>query len=140
MQRSHSFGLLTNGASEDEIRRSITPAIAENLQVALESVVFDSRPASDDQLMAAVAAICGLIGQDWRAGHRDEFMALVVQEMRKFPGYLVLDALNRARQRVTAGRLLVAWVVDDIQGKADALRLETERLTRLAQIAADAGS
>jgi hypothetical protein len=136
--RSHAFGLVVVAAPDEEIRAALTDADRNDLGDALESVFDEMQPAADIEIAAAVGAVVGLIGQDWSMSKREEFIGLATTEFMKLPGALVLDALARARRRVTAGRLLVAWVCDDVEPKAEKLKLECDRLTRLADIAVPA--
>lgn len=137
--RSHAYGLLANNAKEEEIVRAITDADRTDLELALESALLDAAPASEVEVGAAIGAVVGLIGADWARSAREEFIALATAELCTLPGILVMDALARARRRVTAGRMLVSWIVDDVEPKADRLKTECERLTRLADLALAAG-
>lgn len=136
--RSHAYGLLVNGAGEEEISRAITAPVREDLELALEAALIEAMPAAEIEIGAAIGAVVGLIGADWSRSAREEFIALATAEFAALPGSLVLDALARARRRVTAGRYLVSWVADDVEPRAERMKVERERLTRLAELAAPA--
>jgi len=133
--RSYAFGLLGNREDEDEVRQAITPALLDELPVALESILTDMLPANPELIAIELGRMVGIIGQNWRQAGRDEFVHLVTQELADFPGALVLDALSRARKRVTDGRLLLAWVCDDVEPKAEKLKIERDKLTKLIDLA-----
>jgi hypothetical protein len=133
--RSNAFALLGNRVEEDEVREAITPALLAELPVALESVLEEMAPPDLEVLAIEIGRMVGIIGQNWRQAGRDEFVHLVTQELADLPGALVLDALSRARKRVTDGRLLLAWVCDDVEPKAEKLKLERDKLTKLVELA-----
>jgi len=117
--------------------RAITDAVRDDLPDALEAVLEECRPAGDAEVVAGIGAVVGLVGQNWARAGRDEFIALAAGELLSLPGALVLDALGRARRRVTEGRMLVAWICDDVEPKAARLHAERDRMTRLAELAAE---
>lgn len=135
MQRSNAFALLNNRVDEDEVRQAISPALLAELPVALESILIDMLPTDPELIAIELGRVAGIIGQNWRQTGRDEFVHLVTQELQDFPGALVLDALARARKRVTDGRLLLAWVCDDVEPKVEKLKLERDKLTKLIDLA-----
>ncbi len=134
--RSHAYNLATNDAGEEEIRAALRSIDRAELVNALTLVLQDLEPASVVDLSAAVGRVTALIGGDWSRDARDEFTNQAVRVFRDMPGAFVLDALSRARRRVTAGRVLVAWVADDVDPKADRLCVERDRLNRLANVMA----
>jgi hypothetical protein len=136
--RSHAYALLANGARDEEVAAAVTDAVRLDLELALEGILAEERAAGDREIAAAIGAVVGLIGADWARSAREEFIALATAELMALPGALVLDALARARRRVTAGRMLVSWVADDVEPKAERLKIERERLTRLAELAVPA--
>ncbi len=136
--RSHAYSLATNNADDEEIRGALRTVERAELVNALSLVIMDLAPAQPAELSAAVGRVVGLIGGDWSRDNRDEFTTQAVRVFADMPGGLVLDALSRARRRVTAGRVLVAWVADDVDPKADRMRAEMDNLTRLANVLAPA--
>lgn len=129
---------MVNDADDAEVAAAITPDLRADLLTALESAIADLEPAPVEQLIAVVGSVVGLIGQDWRPDKQEEFIVLAARELSDLPGQLVLEALARARRRVTEGRRLVWWVSEEVDGRATKLRLECERLTRLAGLATPA--
>lgn len=135
MKRCAATSLISNDADDVEIAEAIDEDLRNAIGPALGAALDEISPASPNALFAEVTAIVGLIGQDWRPDARDEYIGLVVRELADLPGSMVLDALARARRRVTAGRLLISWICDDVEPRAAHLKAEVENLTRLANLA-----
>lgn len=135
MQRSHVLTLLVNRADESEVAGAIDDQVRAALQPAIESARNDRAHPTVNQIAAEVGAFVGLVGQNWSAKGREEFIGLVIGELETLPGGLVMDALRRARRRVTDGRLLVSWICEDVEPRAAKLDVEIENLERLMEIA-----
>jgi len=132
--RSHACVLLNNRADEDEIRGAIDSETRAALIPAMEGAAAEQAPASLEALAMAIGKFVGLAGQNWTRDGREEFIGLAVGELCDLPGGMVLDALERARRRVTDGRYLISWVCDDVEPKAAKLKAECEQLARLAEL------
>lgn len=135
MKRSSATSLASNGADDAEISDAIDEELRTAIGPALGSVLDDLAPAPGDALFAEITAFVGLVGQSWGRDGRAEYITLVVRELDALPGGLVLDALARARRRVTDGRMLVSWICDDVEPRAAKLQAECAMLTRLADLA-----
>jgi len=107
-----------------------------DLADAFDGVTAELAPVIPERLVAEIGAIVGLLGGDWSNSRREEFIGLVAMELEEMPGVLVLDALKRARRRVTAGRLLLPWVVEDVERKAAPLQVERDTISKLIELAA----
>lgn len=106
------------------------------LEQAMADITAQMAPAPDQQIVARITRHVSIIGADWQPSARSEFIVMVASELQDFPESMVLDALDRARKRVTLGRMLLAWVCDDVEPKVAALAAERDVLLRLAEIAA----
>jgi hypothetical protein len=128
---------VANGASDEEISSAIAAdkSLSSDLALALKGALVEQAPGNPAEIVASIGAVIGLVGQNWSRIGRGEFSDLALNEFMALPGALVLDALARARRRVTDGRFLVSWVCDDVEPKAAKLKLEIETLTRLVTLA-----
>lgn len=136
--RSPACSLLANSADESEIREMIDDDLRAVLPVAIAGVSAESAPAQLIELVAALTSFSGLVGQEWTRAGREEFITLAANELEDMPGGMVMDALARARKRVTAGRLLVSWICDDVEPRAAKLKAEHDTLLKLIDLAAPA--
>lgn len=112
------------------------PAVVQMAEAALIATIAEMQPAREEVLVARVTRHAGIIGQDWGPSGKAEFIAMIVSELSEFPAEIVLDALDRARRKVTVGRMLLVWVCDDVAPRVAKLEVEYRRLLRLVEIAA----
>lgn len=133
--RSAAWDLLSNRADDDEVKAAIKGELVAALPIALRGTEQELQPADPMAITVELGKIVGIIGQDWTREGRAEFIALVGSELMKYPGGLVLDALSRARGRVTVGRILLNWVIEDVEPKADRLKRELAQIRKLTELA-----
>ena len=112
----------------------MTPALLPTIRDALQAARREAAPADPAEVFALVSKITGIIGQNWSRAGRDEFIGLSAEEFVEMPGAYLIDALARARRRVVDGRMLVAWVCDDVDPKTTKLMLEIQNLERLIEL------
>jgi hypothetical protein len=74
-------------------------------------------------------------GRAWTPEDRKDWIVAVREELQSYPFALVVDALRDARKRVSWPNELVPWIVKLIDAKVDKLKIEEQRLSRLAEIA-----
>lgn len=86
-------------------------------------------------LVVEIAAYLRFGGGTMTDQAKDEFIAGVLSELSEFPLSLLAESIPRSRKRIRAPWEMVAWVVADIEATVDRLKLEEERMVRLAEIA-----
>jgi hypothetical protein len=129
--------LVTNDEPDDAIRSAIErERLEQPIVIALSAALDEMAPANPAALVGAITRFCALVGQDWSDTRRAEFIEQVAIEFEDAPGSLVLDALHRARRRVSIGRELVRWIWEDIEPRVPALRHRVDLFTRLGSLIA----
>ena len=114
--------------------RALSDDVRDTLPTAIGWARYEILPAPIPALMEKIGMFVAVVGQDWTASGRAEYIAVTANDLSKWPGVLVLDSVERARMRIFEGRRLVAWVVEDIELRAARLRAECEQLEKLGEI------
>jgi hypothetical protein len=120
----------------------MTEELVASLPGALAACRAEAAPAQTDHEEKMMAVELGRWlalghGNSWRVEQRTEFITGHVREFSDLPYRLVMDAIGRARRGVEFADRFTKWVVDQIGGDVDALRLEEERLVKLGEIAGE---
>lgn len=133
--------MLANGQEAEDIRAKLDVP-ADVVDAALDGWREESRSLCD----MADAAIEQLVEQDIggfmrltmvRVSHeaRREFSDQLLLELAEIPYALVVDAMAEARRKVAFPERLVPFVWEFVEARMDKLRIEGDRLERLARIA-----
>lgn len=138
--QSAAFTLLKDGEPDDEVREAVSEEVRGLVIPALAGVRAELAPAqSRDELTALMLEIAAYLrfgGGTMTDAARDEFIDGVLDELREYPLGLLAESVRRSRKRIRAPWEMVAWVVADIEPAVDRLKLEEERMAKLAEIAA----
>lgn len=138
MKSSQAWDLVENGESDDAVRAALAnPVVAAALPSALQSALQERAPGDPRTIIECITQFTGLVGQNWSADGRKEFIGLAAMEMASLPGQMVLDALTAARREVNDGRHLVTWVYARIEKKLLRLDAEIKRLDFLNSLASN---
>lgn len=139
MKSSQAWDLAENGESEAAIRAALAnPDVAAALPLALDSALRERAPADPVAIVQCVTQFTGLVGQNWSADGRKEFIGLAARELSTLPGQMVLAALTAARKEVNDGRNLVTFVFGRIEKKLERLDKEITRLELFSALASNA--
>jgi len=133
--------MLANGQDEAEIRAKMDIP-ADVLAAAEEGWWNEAKPLAE----ADAEAVDRLIEQDIGGfialtmarvdpAARREFSDQVLVELAEVPYTLVVEALAQARRKVSFPERLVPFIFDFVEARAEKLRVEGDRLERLARIA-----
>lgn len=142
MARANASDLLVNGASDAEIRKSLTPDVSSALAVAYEGWLTETEPlgAAPDAVVDRfidedIGGFIALTLASATAEARREFSDQVLIELAEVPVDLARDAFADARRKVSFANRLVPHIFEFVGARLDKLRLEGERLRRLMEIA-----
>lgn len=116
----------------------MTLEVGTELPIALAGVRYELAPVETEiQLAALIGELSAYLrhgGATMSRSAKDEWLDGVVADLGEFPLSLLLESVPRARKRIRAPWEMVAWVVDDIESATDKLKLEEQRLAKLAEI------
>lgn len=136
--QSAAFNLLKDGEPEEDIIAAMTLEVGTELPIALAGVRYELAPVETEiQLAALIGELSAYLrhgGATMSRSAKDEWLDGVVADLGEFPLSLLLESVPRARKRIRAPWEMVAWVVDDIESATDKLKLEEQRLAKLAEI------
>lgn len=137
--RSSAFRNLVDGEDEDEVREGFTEEVRAHLPLALAGVRAEvAVPESKRQramLLAELTEYLRIGGANMTDAQKDDWFDGCMKELSEYPLSLLIDSVARARKRIKGPWEMVWWVVADIEPAVDRLRLEEERLAKLAEIA-----
>lgn len=117
-----------------ELVSEIGPALA-GVTVAIRSVI-ESSDDIVDALLIEIGAFIKLVGGGWPPEHRQEFIEQAATDFADVPASLIAPVLREARRRVRWAREFVPWVHEAVEQDWSKLKVEQNRLRKLAEIAA----